>query len=158
MRLERDGEVAGELEVAVDPEPLDVRHEALEVLLAEALQLRHLLGEPRQAVLDPVRQRAEREAAVSPAGAEADRARLENDDLAPRIVGLRMESRPQPREPAADDAEVGLARPVERRLGLARRQVVEPERPHDRAGERCPLGLGGRGLRPGEGHGRESTE
>ena len=74
------------------------------------------------------------------------------------IVGLRVERRPEPGEAAADDAEVGLGRAVERRLRLARRQRVQPVRAHCRVRERRALGLGRRGVGPRERHGRESTD
>ena len=120
VRLERDAEVAGQLEVAVDAEALDVGDEPVEVLVTEPLELRHLVGEAGQSILDPVRERAEREAAVSPARAEADRLGLEDDDVAAGVVGLRVQRRPEPREAAADDAEVGLGLPFERGCGSRR--------------------------------------
>ena len=157
MRLQRHGEVAGELEVAVDAEALDVPDEAQEVLVAEALQLRHLGGEAREAILDAVRERAEREAAVAPAGAEADRVRLEHDDVAGRIVRLRVERRPEPGEPAADDAEIGLGRPFELGLGLPRRQGVEPVGLDGRVSEGSALRVRWRARGPRKGHGRRVT-
>ena len=157
VRLERDREVAGELQVAVDPVAPDVRDEAVEVLPAEALELRHLRGEAREAVLDPVRERAEREAAVPPAGAEADRVRLEDDDVPAGVVGLRVKRRPEPGEAAADDAEIGLVRAFEPRLRLPRGKSVEPVRPHRRVGEGGALRLCRRARGPRERHDPEST-
>ena len=98
--LERNAEVAGQLEVAVDAEPLDVGDEALEVLATEPLQLGHLLGEAREAVLDPVRERAEREAAVAPARTEADGVRLEHDDVAPGSSAFACSAAQSPVKPA----------------------------------------------------------
>src|SRR5262249_29646312 len=68
---------------------------------------------------------------------------LEHGDIACRVVGLRVQRRPQPGEAPADDAEVGLDDAGDRRLGLAGGQGREPERAH----------LGGR-VRPAVGGGR----
>jgi hypothetical protein len=152
--LERDREVARELEVAVDCKALDVAHEGLEVLTAEALELRHLRGEAREPVLDPVRERAEREASVPPAGTAADRVLLEDDHVAGGVVGLRVERRPEPREATADDAEIGLGWRFEAGLRLARGECSEPVRPHDRIREGRPLRRSRWARGPRERHGR----
>jgi hypothetical protein len=94
VRLERDREVAGQLEIAVDPQTLDVVHERLEVLPTQARELRHLRREAREAVLDPVREGAESEATVPPARTEADGVRLEHDDVSPGVVRLRVQRCP----------------------------------------------------------------
>jgi hypothetical protein len=87
-------EVAGQLEIAVDPQTLDVVHERLEVLPTQARELRHLRREAREAVLDPVREGAESEATVPPARTEADGVRLEHDDVSPGVVRLRVQRCP----------------------------------------------------------------
>ena len=158
VRLERDAEIAGQLEVAVDAEAADVRDEAVEVLVAQPLELRQLVGEAGEAVLEPVRERADREATVPPARAEPDCLGLEEDDVARGVVAFGVQRRPEPGEAAADDAEIGLGVAFERRLGLARRQCVEPVRAQGRIGEGRMLRLGRRGVGPRERHGRESKE
>jgi hypothetical protein len=50
VRRKRDGDLAGAIEVAVDPQALDVAAQAGEVLLAEAFELLELVGEARRAV------------------------------------------------------------------------------------------------------------
>ena len=97
---------------------------------ARAVQHLHLVGEAREPVGDPVRQRGDAEAAVAAARAEAGRLRLEQHDLARRVVGLRVQRRPQPGEAAADDAQVRLDGAGERR------RDVRGERP-----ERARLGV-----------------
>ena len=80
----------------------------VEVLAAEPLERRQLVGEPARARSQAVRERRDDEPAVAPARAEAGRLGLEHDDVARRVVGLGVQRRPQPREPAADDAQVGV--------------------------------------------------
>jgi hypothetical protein len=118
--LEDHDEVARRLEAAVDPVRREVAAEAVEVLHAEALERRHLVLEAAEPFANPVGERVRQEAAVSPARPEPDRVRLEDDHVAARIVGLRVQRRPQPREPAADDAEVRLLRAAQGRGRVAR--------------------------------------
>src|SRR4051794_41682352 len=92
----------------------------------EPLQRPDFFAEARDPVLQPVGERADREAAVAPAGAEADRLRLQQDDLAARVVGLREERRPEPGEAAADDAEVRLDLAAQGSTQLAWAQRGEP--------------------------------
>ena len=51
-------QLAGDLEVAVDPVAGEVLLDAVEVLEREPFEGRHLVGEAREAVLDPVREAA----------------------------------------------------------------------------------------------------
>ena len=158
VRLEGDHELAGRLEIAGDVVVLEVGPQAGEVLAAEPLEHRELLAEAGEAVLDPVREGADHEPAVSAARAEPDGVGLQDDDLARRVVGDRVEGGPEAGEPGADDAEVGLGEALERRLGSARRKRLEP------VGARLCIREGGalsrrRGSRgPGEGDAAESTE
>ena len=64
-------QLAGGLEVAVDAVALEVGPQPVEVLQAEPLEHRHLVGEAREPVLDAVRERGDGEPAVAAAGAEA---------------------------------------------------------------------------------------
>ena len=65
-----------------------------------------------------------------------------SDDVARRVVGLRVQRRPQAGEPAADDAQVGVDRAGQRRRGVARRQRREPERADLGVGERGAVAVG----------------
>lgn len=147
VRRDRRHQLAGELEVAVDPVATHVLHVAGEVLARQPLQQRHLVGEAGQPVLQPVGQRPDAEAAVAAAGPEAHRAALEQDDVARRVVGLGVQRRPQAGEAAADDAQVGVDHALQRWLRLPRRQRVEPVRAHDGVRVRGAV-LRGRRRRP----------
>jgi hypothetical protein len=151
VRLERHDELAGELEVAVDAVPIEVGAEALEVLVPEPLEGGQLVREAREAVLEPVRQRADDEAAGAAARAEADRVSLEDDDVRGRIVGLGVERGPEAGEAAADDAEIDLGDSLERGFGRALRQRGEPVRTRLGVGERRAVRGGRRRRGPGEG-------
>ena len=122
--LDRDGELAARLEVAVDPEPVEVGPEPVEVLEPEPLERRRSRrrsGRGRCSI--PCVSDAESEAAVAAARAEPDRVGLEEDDVARSGSSrLRVERRPEPGEAAADDAEVGLGVPSSGRVARADRQ------------------------------------
>jgi hypothetical protein len=134
VRLERDAQLAGLLEVAVDRVVLEVGLEAVVVLVAEALQGVELVREARGAVGDAVRDRGDREAAVTAARAEARGLGLEQDDVARRVLALGVQRRPQAGEAAADDAQLGVGVGLEYRARRSDRAVaLEPVRP--------PLGL-----------------
>ena len=94
MRVGEREQLAGRLEVAVDPVAVEVACRPVEVLEREPLERRHLVGEARQAVLDPVRERGDREPAVAAAGAEPGGLGLEHDDVARRVVGLGVAAPP----------------------------------------------------------------
>src|SRR4051794_14054882 len=66
------------------------------------------------------------ESPVAPRGAVPDRVLLEDDDIPPWIVALRMKSGPEAGEAAADEAEVRVGRAHERGIGLAGREIRQP--------------------------------
>jgi hypothetical protein len=150
VRLERDGQLARLLEVAVDAVAPQVVLEALVVLDGEPLERVELVGEAGRAVADAVGEGGDGEAAVAPAGAEAGALGLEQDDVAAGVVGLRVQRGPQAGEAAADDAEVGVRAAVERRQRLDRPFAVEPERPRLGLRVRGAVGGGRRCRGPGE--------
>ena len=84
VRLDRDVEVARGVEVALDPEPLEVSPRVGEVLEPEPLERRHLVGKPGQAVVDPVGEEGGEEASVATAGGAGELASVEHDHLARR--------------------------------------------------------------------------
>ena len=137
VRLEREQQIARRLVLRVDPEPLEIASERVEVLEPKPLEAVHLLRESRQAVGDPVRQRRHQKAAVAAARTVTATSRLEHDDVARRVQLLGVERRPQPGIPAADDAQVCLGRLAQGRVRTALRQRVEPER------SRHGVGIGG---------------
>jgi hypothetical protein len=128
VRLERDLDRPARLEPALDPVALDVGPHPGVVLLPEALERLHLLGETGEAVGDAMGEGGVDEAAVATARGAADLLRLEQDDVAPGVVGLGVQGGPEAGEAAADDAEVGLGRPGQRRGRPARRERADPER------------------------------
>ena len=156
-RVQHDADVARPLEVAGDPEPRDVGDQALEVLEPEPLERVQLVREARRAVLEPVGQRGDREAAVAAARAEAAGLALEDDDLAIRVVRPGLQRRPEAGEAAADDAEIGVDAADQAGRGLGWGEVGEPER------ARLGVGVGGalRGgrwrRRPDGGHWSSAT-
>ena len=107
-----DGDVdhARALVVAVDAVAPDGGLDLVEVLEAEALERRHLVGEALLAVADAVGEAGLHEAAVASAGGRADGATLDEHDVAGRVALLGDERRPQPGVAAADDAEVAASR------------------------------------------------
>lgn len=86
--LDRDGEGAGALEVAVHAVAGDRLLDAVEVLDPEALEGVVLGGPAGEPVLPAVGQARLDEAAVAPGGGPADRARLEQDHAPPRVALL----------------------------------------------------------------------
>ena len=135
-RVQHDGQLAGSLELALDAETGEIGDEAVEVLAPEPLELDELVGEPREPVLEPVCQRRVREPAVAAARAEPARLTLEDDHVAARIAGLRVERRPEPGEAAADDAQIAVGRCRSGRepgpVGRARRARTAAARPRRR--------------------------
>ena len=152
VRFEREQQIARGLVLRVDPEPLEVAGERVEVLEPELLEAVHLIREARQSVADPVRQRRHQKAAVAAARTVAATRRFEHDDVARRVQLLCVERRPQARVTTADDAQVRLDRVAQRRVRVALRQRVEPERSRDRVGVGCPVRWAGRYRRPRIGH------
>ena len=131
---------------------LEVDEHPGEVLPPEALQQLDLVAEAGEPVLEAVGKRGEREPAIAAARPAADRVGLEQHHLPGRVVGLRVERRPEPGEAAADDAEVGGGLAAQGRGRLAGRQLGEPERPRLGVGVGSPLGVGDRGEGPWCGH------
>src|SRR5262249_60539482 len=115
---------------------------------ARARPAREAVGLPRRpkppppgAAAAPRREAGADEAAVPPRGAPGDAPRLEDDD-APAAL-RQAERRRQPRQPAPDDADLGLDLAVER--APSRRRVcgasviaVDMFRLHVRAGRGSP--------------------
>jgi hypothetical protein len=66
------------------------------------------------------------EPAVAAARAEAALLRLEQDDVEIRIALLQGKRRPEARVAAADDRDVGLGVPLQRRRALNRAGLLEP--------------------------------
>ena len=104
------------------PSSFEVRGQRVEVLEPEPLELLELVRKAREAVADPVRERAtaqsrrcarwRRRRSASPRAATTSRAGIER---------LGVQRRPQSGEATADDAQVGVVRPVERRVRIAAR-------------------------------------
>ena len=149
VRLDRDVDVAPVLEVAVDPEPLDVGSHRLEVRQSEPLEHGDLIREAGEAVADPVGDRRRDEATVATARSTPDPVGLDEDDAASGRPRLRVDRRPEPREATPDDAELGVRGSLEPRPGPRRRPPVEPERPRNR----ISVGRSFRGARIGSGPG-----
>ena len=139
----------GELTVFLEPGIYAVRRHRLldrrEVLAPEALQLRHLLGPARRAVLDPVGERRVHEPPVAPARPERDPLALQQHDLVPGFA--RQQGGPQSVEPAPDHDQIGLVARLERRARLGRVRLREPERARLGVGEGPPCLSGGDGHR-----------
>jgi hypothetical protein len=95
--LQRHRDEAGFLEPALDPVALEVGAHPSEVLLAEALEHLDLVGEARDAVLDAMGKGGVEEVAVAAARPAADRPCLEQDDVAPGVIGLGVKGRPRGR-------------------------------------------------------------
>ena len=83
--LERHGEVAGLLELAVDAVGGEIGPQPGVVLLAETFEHGHLIGEAGHAVGQPVGERGLEEPAVAAAGPVPARVRLEH--APPRVPG-----------------------------------------------------------------------
>src|SRR5436190_11320853 len=101
-----------------------------------------------------MRERRDDEATVAPGGAVPNRVLLEDDDIPPSIVTLRMKSGPDAGETTADDAEVRVGRAArEWGIGLAGREVREPERCGLSLGVGGAMSWGRRRIGPGKTHG-----
>jgi hypothetical protein len=106
-RRNRDLELAGALEVALDVVALDRRFDLVKILTTQALDDRHLVGEATHAVDETVGQRRRAEATVAPGRPGAGLVLLDHHDLAAGVTFLGEQRRPQSRVASADDAEVG---------------------------------------------------
>jgi hypothetical protein len=66
------------------------------------------------------------EAAVAPARAAAAVLRFEQDDVEPGLALFQRQRGPEARVAAADDDDIGLGVPLERRRRLIRAGLLEP--------------------------------
>jgi hypothetical protein len=107
VRLVGDRQVAGLLEVAVDPVLPGERDQLGEVAKALVLERRELVAEVEDPVRETVGERRLAEAAIPAARPEPDRLGLEDDDAQPRIRVGQRDRGPEPGEPGPDDRDVG---------------------------------------------------
>jgi hypothetical protein len=126
MGRRRKRQLAGLLEAGVDPMARHRVLDRLEVLPPQPLDLVHLVRPARHPVLDSMGQRRVHEATVAPAGAEGDPLALEQHDLV-RLLASEQ-SGPEPRQAGADDDQVGFDIRLQRRTGLRRAGLRQPER------------------------------
>ena len=99
-------------------------------------------------------ERIAEEASVAPAGAEPAAVRLQDDDVAARIVGQRVMCRPQTREPTSDDHQIGIDGLAQRRVSVTLGERVLPVRMTVRVAVGGAVALGRGGRRPGWCHRR----
>ena len=133
--LRRQGQFPGGLEVAVDAVLRDGLANLAQVLRAEPLEQRHLIGEPVEAVADAVREARGAEAAVAPGGGPSDGLRLKEHDVEAGVPFAGKQRGPQAGKAAADDRQVSGYRTRQGRGRLGRAGLVEPERPGDGASQ-----------------------
>ena len=107
MRFDGDVELPRPDEVAVDGELADRQLDRVEVLMAQAEQIGHLVRPALHAVAEAMGQGRRDESAVAPGRALGDAAALDEQDDAPRIRLLGEQRGPQSGESAADDDKVG---------------------------------------------------
>ena len=140
---ERHRDLARHVEVGVDAVPDQGVGERGHVLGAEPLEGADLVRASRQPLREPVgqgRRRRNRRCAPTPRS-RADR--LQQHDVARRVVLLGLHRGPEPGEAAPDDDEVGaVPRPGERRARVGALRPVGPEDVGRRVGERCADGVG----------------
>src|SRR6185312_11598030 len=101
-------EDADGLVTRVDRELVDRRRDAGEVVTPELLEAPHLLRKTRQPIREPVGERRVAEAAVPPARAECEPLAFQENDRALRVCPHRLDRRPEPGEPTADDSEIAV--------------------------------------------------
>ena len=133
--LDRHRQLAGSLEAAVDAVAGHRRLDRVEVLPAQPVECRHLVGEAREPVGRPVGERGDAEPAVASGRRPPGVPRLEQHDVARRVGLLGLQRGPQPGEAAADDREVGTGGPVQSRSRHRTVRGVQPEADRPRLGE-----------------------
>ena len=104
---ERHRDLAGHVEVGVDPVPGEGPSRPAMFSAPEPLERGDLVGPAGQPLGEPVGQRRRDEPAVAPRRRDAEPAALQEHDVARRVVLLGLDRRPEPGEAAADDDEVG---------------------------------------------------
>ena len=123
----RDGQLAGALEVTVDPVPGHGGRDLVQVLPAEPVQDGHLRPEPLQPVGQPVGEAGRAEPAVAAGRGPAGRPALQQHHVGGRVPLLGQQRGPQPGEPRADHGQVGGGVLSQRRGGLRGVRAVQPE-------------------------------
>ncbi len=118
---------AVDAEVAVDPVALHGRGDPREVLPAQAVEQRVLVGPPLAAVGLAVGEAGLAEAAVAPGRVLGEPVGLQQQDPPVGIALLGPHCRPQAREAATDHDEVGLDVAVERWARRRPGRRVQPE-------------------------------
>jgi hypothetical protein len=127
MRLHRDAEQTGALELARQSERTDVGLERVEVGPAEPLQLRVLSGPAAAAVLLAVREARLAETTVAPRGGPTDGLSVEQHDAGGRIAPLGEHGGPQAAVSAAHHRQVRLVGADETLVARTGAELIEPE-------------------------------
>jgi hypothetical protein len=102
--------------------------EALGVVVAEAFERLEIVREDALGVGEAVHDRGGDDAAGAAGGAMCHLRRFDQNDVAARVGLLGLDRRPEPREAAADDDQVGLAASDQGPFGRRRRRIVQPQR------------------------------
>src|SRR5688572_7793919 len=123
MRSGRDRELARSLPPTVDPVLRDGGADRVEVLLAQALQRRQLVGPARQSVAEAVRQAGAAETAVAAARRVPTGRRLQNHHIERWAALLGSKRGPQPGVTTTDDSQIRLLIPDELRGWFRRCRV-----------------------------------
>ena len=136
LGIDRHRHLAVPLDIGVDVVALQRVLETVEVVMAECLELRDVVREHAHRVRQPVHHRRRDDPARAARCAVRHLAGLDQHHVQVRHLLLRLHGRPQPREAAADDQQVGRRVADEFRLGGRRGRVVEPVREQLRIRER----------------------
>ena len=131
----RHGELPAPRPSAVDAMAPQRLLDLVEVAHPELVHHVVLVGPPLPAVGLAVRQARLAEAAVAPGRVLRDPVRLDEQDPSARLPLDRTQRRPESREPATHDEQVGVPVPVERRPRRRPRGVVQPQRPQHGFGQ-----------------------
>ena len=124
----RDRQLAGPLELGVDPVARERRLDRVEVVPPELHQLGELGLEARVTVAEAVGERGLAEAAVATGGGPADLVALEEHDVEVGVGLLGLQRGPQPGVAATDHGEVRGGRADEGRCGVGPAGGGRPER------------------------------